>query len=259
MVQGFAKAADWFSEGSPIQPSSVDLHVGEIFLPLVGQASCKDVAGLQEHILEPGETAVVTTSEMLKLPSQIGAFGFPPTRVSGKAVLMTNPGHVDPGFHGRMRFTLINMGREPFQIRYGDPIVTLLFLKTSSTPTADYLKRNPRVPHADGPSVDSLHRLGKDFLDFTRRAEAIAQAVVDKAKVKTESAERGLRLWLGGITLVITLGAVAAQCYGPVKDLQDLKARVTAMQGQLSVTAAQQRIDSLKARLDKLCRAVPKC
>jgi deoxycytidine triphosphate deaminase len=55
---------------------------------------------------------------------------------------MTNPGHVDPGYSGLMRFTVINMGRENFDLLRGFTIVTLLFFEMSSPAKRDYGVRN---------------------------------------------------------------------------------------------------------------------
>ncbi len=279
LVTGLTEPKDWFTKDSPIQASSLDLHVGEIYLPMTDDSQAQPTP-LQEHILKAGETAVVTTAEVLKLPTNVGAFGFPPTQVSGKAVLMTNPGHVDPGFNGRMRFTLINMGRQLFPIRHGDLIATLLLVQTTRDPQADYASRDPHLPHSNGPTADSLRRLGKDFLDFTKQAETIAQGVVDKEKVRADSADRVLKAWLAVVTLVTLVVPFTAQCFGSVKDLTDRvrvldsdvrqsSARVTALEGTMNVALAQRRIDSAMARLstldslvmkvNKICTALRRC
>src|SRR5271163_1574285 len=110
-VTGVVLPADPYSKDSPVQASSIDLHIGNVYLP--GEKET-DLGGAknprQDYSLKTGETAVVTTAETLDLPSHIAGFGFPPSGVSFKGLLMTNPGHVDPGYKGVMRFTVINMG-----------------------------------------------------------------------------------------------------------------------------------------------------
>lgn len=63
------------------------------------------------------------------MPAKLAGIGFPPTSVSAKGVLMTNPGHVDPGFIGHLQFTLINMGKDRFTLAQADRIVTLLLFE----------------------------------------------------------------------------------------------------------------------------------
>jgi len=99
----------WYRTESPIQASSIDLHIGEIFLPgKKGDEPGAESNPLTGHILSSGETAVVITQEKFTLPKDIAGIGFPPsTRMSFKGILMTNPGHIDPGYNGHLRFTLI--------------------------------------------------------------------------------------------------------------------------------------------------------
>ncbi|HXH11371.1 MAG TPA: hypothetical protein VNP04_16615 [Alphaproteobacteria bacterium] len=53
---------------------------------------------------------MVLTLEEFNLPGSIAVVGFPPSHVSFQGILMTNPGHVDPGYVGRMRFTVMKKG-----------------------------------------------------------------------------------------------------------------------------------------------------
>jgi deoxycytidine triphosphate deaminase len=251
IVTGLRVPADWYGSDSPIQPASVDLHVGEIYLPITTDPPPDKPVPLDECILEPGDTAVVTTAETLNLPSNVGAFGFPPTRISSKALLMTNPGHVDPGFNGRMRFTLINMGRKRFPLQKGDEIVTLLFLRTTTAPEADYAKRNPKVPHTNGPSVDALSRLARDFLDFRTQAESIAKKVVDDAEKEFKISEKRIQRWLIITTIAATVITAGGQCFGPVRDLEKSVATLSA---SLDVARLSRRLDSLQVVVDSVRR-----
>src|SRR4051812_5907342 len=76
-------------EESQVQPSSLDLSVGRVFLPEVDpwQSGGAD-RPLSEHLLGPGATAVVETHETLHVPSNIAGIGFPPDSVSSRGLLM---------------------------------------------------------------------------------------------------------------------------------------------------------------------------
>src|SRR5260370_3383709 len=100
-----AKNGQWFDVDSPIQACSIDWRIGKIFIPgKTGKADGSQDCPLELHALESGQTAVVSTLEELCLPNDVAAIGFPPNRVSVKGMLMTNPGHIDPGYAGPMRF-----------------------------------------------------------------------------------------------------------------------------------------------------------
>ncbi len=181
-VDNVEEPKDWFGKDSPVQPSSLDLRIGEIFLPGV---SDNDFGGADhpehEHTLKTGETAVVTTLESLSFPSQYAGVGFPPSHISVRGLLMTNPGHVDPGYVGKMRFTVINMGRAGYFLKRGDPIVTLLIFKLPSAPHADWIKRNAKP--AENPTRWQISRLSRDFVNLDSRARKISRGAVAWATV----------------------------------------------------------------------------
>ena len=218
-VEGIELPTDPYSKDSSVQGASVDLHIGDIYVPGAKEG---DAGGAQnpksDHVLKTGETAVVTTKETLHLPNNVAGFGFPPSRVSFRGLLMTNPGHVDPGYEGVMRFTVINMAREAYSLRSGDRIVTLLLFELEKAVRSDWRKRNPGG-EAKGPSPISqatINRLSKDFVDVERRAKKIAKA-------------KGVQ-WTLIVTAVVTLLGALFQSlagghlfYGA--DIEELKRR----------------------------------
>jgi deoxycytidine triphosphate deaminase len=157
-----------------IQPSSIDLRVGKIFLPGDKEAT-GELKFKTSHSLAEGETAIIETREWLTFPNTIAAMGFPPAHVSAYGLLMTNPGHVDPGYEGHLRFTVINMGKEPFALREGMAIVTLLLFKLETAPVAPWSSRGNTAPPPDSTHDANLRRtldgLSRDFLSVTARAK----------------------------------------------------------------------------------------
>jgi len=184
IIIGVEKPADWDSKNSPVQPSSIDLHIGSIFLP----GAKKDESGgesnpVTEHILNHGHTAVATTLEEFKLPGNIAGIGFPPSSVSSKGILMTNPGHIDPGYAGRMHFTIINMGKKEYSLRKGDAIVTVLLIELSGLAHMDWLQR--RDKKAAEPSIqETIDLLSADFMDVDNRATKISEEAVKRADLR---------------------------------------------------------------------------
>ena len=112
MVTPVRDTRNWDDKDSPIQPTSLDLHVGKIHLPekLSSRPGGKDKP-LSSHILRPGETVIVITAEELNLGGDISAFGFPPSRVAFKGILVCGNKHGTGGslppnrrcnFHGAL-------------------------------------------------------------------------------------------------------------------------------------------------------------
>lgn len=173
IIKGLDRSGDLYAANSRIQPASVDLTIGDIFLPEMYEDQKGSIQNpFHYYDLRSGHTAIVQTKEELDLPSDLAAIGFPPSRVSSRGLLMTNPGHVDPGYKGRMKFTVINMGRESYPLKTGDMIVTLLFFRLDPPAKKSFSERNPNIPGNVG--QEELSKLGRDFLDVERRAANIA-------------------------------------------------------------------------------------
>ena len=141
-VEGVREPVDWFSKDSPVQPSSLDISIGGIYIP-GSQLGKKGGEGdpYEEYILEPGQTAVVTSKEKFIFPNNIAAIGFPPSRLSIKGLLMTNPGHIDPGSDNELHFTVITF-LHVIKRLYWLPVVT------STVWTFCFIKHIHKSPHS---------------------------------------------------------------------------------------------------------------
>jgi dCTP deaminase len=245
-VEGVVLPADPYYKDSPVQASSIDLHIGNIYLP--GEKE-SDLGGAQnpkqDYSLKTGETAVVTTLEVLHLPPDVAAFGFPPSRVSFKGLLMTNPGHVDPGYAGVMRFTVINMAKDAYHLERGGQIVTLLIFRMNDAAHRNWSQRNPaggRLPnHGD------ISRLSRDFVNVDERAEKIAK-------------KNGIK-WSAAITAAVALVTVLLQLLGSGRlfsraDIDDLKKRQETVEYDLKNRVnIEQKLQDFDIRLKDLERA----
>ena len=125
-----------------IQPSSVDLHLGDDFqvfrnsrYPYIDPA--REQAGLMERVfasleepfvLHPGEFALGTTVEMIGLPDNIVG------RLEGKSslgrlglLIHSTAGYVDPGWRGRLTLELSNVANLPIVLTPGMKIGQVSF------------------------------------------------------------------------------------------------------------------------------------
>ena len=254
IITGLDRSGDLCGARSRIQPASVDLTIGDIFLPEMNQDQDGSLQKpLKFHRLRSGHTAIVQTEEKLDLPSDLAAIGFPPSSVSSQGLLMTNPGHVDPGYKGRMKFTVINMGRESFSLKTGDIIVTLLFFRLTRAAKRSYSERNPVII---GDVTDQqLSMLAKDFLDFERRAEDVAKKTVQME-----------RWWNVGIPVVGTLIGVAVVVIGSYLSISSklnefeiklteskfaLQKEITGLRNQLEQRSLEKRVEDLEKVREK--------
>lgn len=167
-----AESTEWGSKSSPIQACSIDLHVGEIYIPGAAQGEVGSVSkGKPSHALASGHSVVVKSLEELSLPDDIGAIALPPSHISSKGILIANFGHVDPGYKGRLRFTVINMGKEPYIFSKGEDVITLLFFRIEKARTG-WATRNPSQRELTQGEVNVL---SKDFADIDARVTSLVE------------------------------------------------------------------------------------
>lgn len=186
---------DWYSKESPVQPASLDLHVGDIFLPEAkpGERGSESLP-LKQHVLAAGETILIRTKEELRMPDDLAAIGFPPAGLSVSGILMTNPGHVDPGYKGPMHVTVINMGTELHPFAAGERIFTVCFFQLSSPAKQGYVSRG----EAGGfHTQDNLGKLSRDFADMERRAQKIVNGAAGRVAITAALITVIGTVWLG--------------------------------------------------------------
>jgi dCTP deaminase len=256
LITGVQQPANWYSNDSPIQPSSIDLHIGDIFLPGVKRDDPGGVLRPKiEHILRPGRTAVVLTQEEFRLPGHISGIGFPPSHVSFQGILMTNPGHVDPGYAGPMRFTVINMGSQDYILRKGDEIVTMLLIELSSSAQQDWLMQHGGSP-AGPPTQDDIDRLSADFLDVDRRAAQISQRTVRDAELDIK-----IRQWRAPIisALLVLLGTILGAYFTWARpawtELAEVKREIAILKASLELAGVKSKVEEIEQRLQNLRQA----
>jgi len=282
LVEGFPSPYDgpinpddpmWRSDGSPVQPSSIDLHIGGIYLPGMEDLSARPVADPnQPHVLQRGELALVVTRERLHLARRhrVGALATIPTDLTSLGLLATNPGHVDPGYCGKLRIILINMGNRPVPLRVNDICLTLLFYAMTEPASRGY----PYQPQVDV-KPSSLSWLAPDFLDFANRAKEIAQeraeavsrekldeaiARQEKTNQRLEHAEKklkGAKIWSTAVgALLVALLAASDSLvnylrgYGP--DIRQLESDVDRIDELIQAKPKAVRLEQMEQAIEEI-------
>jgi len=134
-----------------IQPSSVDLRIGDEFKgfriirkPVIDPMDKSDLESYMESyyldegepfIIHPGEFALATTYETVKLPSDLVA------RVEGRSsmgrlgiTMHVTAGYIDPGFHGKITLEISNIGKMPVALYTGQRVCQIVF-ETMTSPS----------------------------------------------------------------------------------------------------------------------------
>jgi deoxycytidine triphosphate deaminase len=165
----------------PIRPASIDLTVGKIYIP--PRIDDHRVRVEEDfYDLKPGAAVLVETGERLKLPSDLAGLMFPKSGdFAMKGILVTNFGHVDPGYDGPLRYTIMNLGSSDFRLTVGQKIACLILfrLTTGANPSWKDGHRSSTRAHA--------RVLNREFLNLTDR--------IDKTVIKAVSHRDRLALW----------------------------------------------------------------
>jgi len=241
---------DWYDKDSPVQASSVDLHIGKIFVPEKKDSSFfsreKEFKPKTRHVLMAGHTTVVCTKEEINFPDNIAGIGFPLSRNSSQGILMTNPGHIDPGYQGPLRFTLINMSREEFPLRAGDKIVTLILFELNRESKKGWADRNKEK--SNEPDEEQVNRLAPDFADIENRAIKIAKREIKEVQLRALWMPVVGALLAGVLALISTYLTIFKQ---PLKELETVKSEIKTITTNLQeVKNLKTDITDLKAKLD---------
>ncbi|MDO5851133.1 MAG: dCTP deaminase [Methanobacteriaceae archaeon] len=142
---------DPLSDEKQIQPSSVDLRIGDEFKefkiiskPYIDPLDNIDMDTYmtsfhikkgEPFIIHPGEFTLATTYERIKLPDDIVA------RVEGRSsmgrlgvTMHVTAGFIDPGFDGKITLEISNIGKMPVALYPGQRVCQIVF-ETMTTPS----------------------------------------------------------------------------------------------------------------------------
>jgi dCTP deaminase len=126
--------------GSRIKSSAYELSVGREAFITSDQSGNKIQLEIKNNILRipPGQLALLITDEVVKIPSD--TIGFISIRASIKFNGLVNVSgfHVDPGYHGRLKFTVYNAGSQDIYLSPGDAVFPMWFCSLDQTTSLPY-------------------------------------------------------------------------------------------------------------------------
>jgi dCTP deaminase len=150
------------------QPSSLELTLGkEVFI-----SSKKELKILNEkdrHIKIPaGDFALLITREYIKIPPNCMGFIAIKTRYKFEGLINISGFHVDPGFEGKLKFSVFNAGSKDVILTYMDPIfiIFITFIRgTSTTHDGEHTKQR----HIEAKDMDPLLGAQVPLYDLSHR------------------------------------------------------------------------------------------
>jgi len=140
-------------EENQIQPSSIDLRLGNEFLIYTLEGGIIDVTdnnidkhlkrievGFEEgFIIQPKQFVLATTIEYIELPNYITAFVEGRSSLGRLGLFIENAGWVDAGFKGNITLEFFNANLKPLKIYPGMRICQLVFSEMKEPAERGYM------------------------------------------------------------------------------------------------------------------------
>lgn len=115
-------------EESEIKHSSCELSLGpEVFVTAPGNRLKKRLEEKQQVEIPPGQFAALLTEERIDIPTHAIAFISIKARVKLRGLVNVSGFHVDPGFRGRLVFSVYNAGSESIVLTRGQKLFPIWF------------------------------------------------------------------------------------------------------------------------------------
>ena len=161
-------------EALQMQPASVDLRLGREFLVYhAARVSCLDPrepGGIAEamdrviveadraFVLHPGEFALGTTEERVKMPADLVGLVDGRSSIGRLAVVVhATAGFIDPGFEGQITLELSNIGSIPVKLYPGMRVAQISLHELSSPAERPYgIARGSHYQQQTGPQPSRI-------------------------------------------------------------------------------------------------------
>lgn len=169
----------WEEIKKGIKGITYDLRLGEEAFT----SSCKTPINLKEKgyvEIESGETALLMTYERINMPENHMGFLSLRTTYASKGLINISGFHIDPGFKGKLVFSLYNSSPRPVVLKYKDPIYHMFLIRLSGKVTGEHRPsfqgmetlRSDWIEAIKGPPV-TLHGLHQEFYRLRTRTNLL--------------------------------------------------------------------------------------
>jgi dCTP deaminase len=179
-----------------VRNCSYELSLGnEVFITGERGKTKRVLACLGEQItIEPGQFADLLTEEVVRIPAS--ALGLISMKFGVKKSGLVNVSgfHVDPGYDGKLLFSVYNAGPSPTVLSRGDPVFLLWYCDLDQE-TTDLYGNNPR---RDSITTDDVSQLQGDVL--SPQALALKVAALER--------QMSFWTWLGRVIVVALISGL---------------------------------------------------
>jgi len=135
-------SGDWKDDHFSKSEASYDLSLGEEVL-VTPKKEPQYLKKGETLNIDSGQFAVLTTEEYFKMPDDLVGFITVRFRYKSKGLVNISGFHVDPGFEGRLVFSVYNAGPTTVTLRRGERVFSIFFaeLRPKTSYHGDYNKQ----------------------------------------------------------------------------------------------------------------------
>jgi dCTP deaminase len=126
----------------------------------------------QEIFIPPGQFAFLISREWLNVPVELMAFINLRTKLKSRGLINVSGFHVDPGYSGRLIFSVFNAGVQTVKLRENDEALLIWFARLED-PDARYAKSSPGFKRIESDLMASLPATGASIGSVSMRLSRV--------------------------------------------------------------------------------------
>lgn len=188
-----------------VKTASYELSLGdEVFVTSSKTGTRELLKARGQVVIPPGQFALLLTEESIHLPTNAIAFISIKAGVKFRGLVNVSGFHVDPGFKGKLKFSVYNAGSESIVLTRGDPLFPIWFshLFESQHDTKPY----------EGDHQNQQHITAADIMNM--QGEVASPAAL---KSELDTLKSAVSQWKV-ITIAILTGLLTAVVWPSVRD-----------------------------------------
>lgn len=110
--------------------------------------------------IPPGQFVIAYTAEQVRIPANVLSFISVKAKIKLKGLVNISGFHVDPGYVGRLKFSLYNAGNRPICLAFGEPYFLIWFADMDDRTRDPYGKGNFHA-NQNGVSTDDREQMAE--------------------------------------------------------------------------------------------------
>jgi dCTP deaminase len=195
---------------APYEPSQVvhcayEMRVGSQAFVTSNPSDTVVVPADKKIVIPPGQFGLLITEEAISLPDDAIAFISIRAGIKFQGLVNVSGFHVDPGYKGKLKFSVFNAGRKDVILDQGQPIFMIWFSDLDRKTTDLY---DGKQLNCDRITADDVMRIVGEVPSPGELKQQIEELRTEhEVKINSIEKEQRILLWVFGILIALLIGA----------------------------------------------------